>query len=195
VLRVSFANPSCEGGVRFRIDCEADLIRLLFASPATAPPSELAYSGGPAACRDGRPEAALRAVGVIGSKGPDRLNVSRVRTPYLGPHSHIEGLLGGDVIKGTNTDDKIISGPDGTGPDDRDTVMGIGGQDRVVSGRGKDIVKGGHDHDVLRGGSADDRLFGEYARDALFGNAGHDLLVGGPGRDRFPDTRGDEHIR
>ena len=190
VLRISFANPSCESGVRFRIDCEAGLIRLLFASPASAPPSELAYSGGPAACRERGSEEALRAVSVIGSRGPDRLNVSRVRTPYLGPHSHIEGLLGDDVIEGTATPDKIISGPGGEGRDDRDVVLGFAGDDIIVSGRGKDIVRGGRSHDVLRGGSANDRLFGEQDRDALFGNSGHDLLVGGPGRDRFPDARG-----
>jgi hypothetical protein len=187
VLTASFKDPGCRDGVFFKLRCASGDIQIRFASPSSAPRSELPYEGGPADCiRD------VWAIGLKTTAGPDMIDVERVRTAYIGPYSVIRSFDGDDVINGTGGDETIVSGPrsDGSGDDDR--VRANGGKDRVISGRGQDRVKGGRYHDILRGGSADDRLYGEFQRDRLAGGAGQDLLVGGPGRDSFPNSGNDE---
>lgn len=66
--------------------------------------------------------------------------------------------------------------PQGTPPDQGDTLRG---------GGGNDIVYGGAGNDTLDGGAGKDELRGQSGNDLLIGGPGDDWLEGGPGRDRF----------
>ena len=67
------------------------------------------------------------------------------------------------------------------------TLMGMGGDDRLYGGPG-----GGNDE--LHGGAGNDRLFGGHGRDEMYGGAGDDHLIGGAGKDTFYGGYGSDTI-
>ena len=68
----------------------------------------------------------------------------------------------------------------------RNTIFGLGGDDRI-SGRGN--------NDVLHGDAGDDILFGGGGRDRLYGGADDDTLDGGSRADRFWAGDGNDTLR
>lgn len=97
------------------------------------------------------------------------------------------------TMRGTSGRDRIRGTP---GKDvicalaGRDVVRSLGGADEIFGGKGKDRLLGGRHGDRLRGGPAADRLRGGPGRDRLSGGPGRDDVAGGPGRDRCPGERG-----
>jgi Ca2+-binding RTX toxin-like protein len=121
----------------------------------------------------------------------------------------ITGGGGSDSIVGGFGDDSITSGGEGT-PDrgfpatpvtpavtpdadpfnDRDTVIGGGGNDTIFTGDdndlvdggdGNDFIDGGFDDDTINGGDGDDTIIGSEGSDSLIGGGGNDLIYGGAG--------------
>jgi glycerophosphoryl diester phosphodiesterase len=80
------------------------------------------------------------------------------------------GLLGDDIIYGTEGDD-ILRGDQNS----RDAGVGQVG--------GNDLIYGGAGNDRLGGKSGNDTLFGEIGNDRIWGDDGDDLLWGGLGND------------
>ncbi|MGR3625843.1 MAG: Hint domain-containing protein [Limimaricola sp.] len=80
--------------------------------------------------------------------------------------------------------------------DDRDTVYGGAGNDRIHTGDDRDTVYGGTgadridagiDDDFVDGGAGDDHLTGGEGNDTIFGGAGDDTILGGLDP-RYPDS-------
>ena len=67
------------------------------------------------------------------------------------------------------------------------TLMGMGGDDRLYGGPG-----GGHD--MMYGGAGNDRIYGGHGRDEMYGGKGDDILVGGPDKDTFYGGFGSDTI-
>ncbi|EYD71849.1 Hint domain-containing protein [Limimaricola hongkongensis] len=72
--------------------------------------------------------------------------------------------------------------------DDRDTVYGGAGDDRIHTGDDRDTVYGGTgadridagiDDDRVDGGAGDDHLIGGEGNDTIYGGAGDDTIIGG----------------
>ena len=75
------------------------------------------------------------------------------------------------VLYGTPGDDTLVGAKGGN---QRQIIMGYGGNDTLIGGNGGDC---------LVGGDGDDQLYGGNAKDILIGGAGDDLLDGGNGKD------------
>ncbi|WP_134678860.1 M10 family metallopeptidase [Paracoccus ravus] len=84
-----------------------------------------------------------------------------------------------------------------------DSVTGDGGKDRVFAGDGNDTVAGGAGNDSLYGDAGNDsmtgddgndRLFGRDGNDTLMGNDGTDVLNGGDGNDRLVGNGGNDTL-
>lgn len=84
---------------------------------------------------------------------------------------------GNDVILGTPQAETIVA----LGGNDR--ICGGGGADALYGGPGADVVEGGAGADDLRGGAQNDVLRGGTGRDRLVGGAQQDRCAGGPQRD------------
>lgn len=121
--------------------------------------------------------------------------------------------VGSDLVFGGRGNDLIFAGASGLGQlpdrgypglypadadpfDDRDTVYGGAGDDRIFTGddndliyagRGSDLVDGGFDDDTIYGGAGRDTLIGGEGADLIYGGAGDDLIFGGLGPGA-PDT-------
>lgn len=74
----------------------------------------------------------------------------------------------------------------------RMTVYGRDGNDRISfgnpssfadGGRGNDTISGGNSADTIYGGAGDDRLTGGSGADTIHGGPGNDYIHGGPGAD------------
>jgi len=64
-----------------------------------------------------------------------------------------------------------------------DTLLGLGGYDKLYGYDGNDLLDGGDGNDYLDGGSGNDSLYGGTGYDYLDGGAGNDSLNGGTGYD------------
>ena len=91
----------------------------------------------------------------------------------------IEHLTGSDM-------DDILAG-DGR----MNTIMGMGGNDKIYGGPGGDADT---NEDMLHGGDGDDMIFGGVGEDTLNGDDGNDMLVGGPGQDTYDGGAGNDMI-
>jgi Ca2+-binding RTX toxin-like protein len=89
------------------------------------------------------------------------------------------GPTTGSRIRGTARDDVL------RGNDRANTIIGLGGDDRLSGGPGRDLLRGDSDRDLLDGGRGNDRLYGGTGRDTLVGQSGDDRLFGGSGNDRL----------
>lgn len=91
----------------------------------------------------------------------------------------IEHLTGSD-------NDDILAG-DGR----MNTIMGMGGDDKIYGGPGGDADS---NEDTLDGGAGNDMIFGGAGDDTLMGGAGDDMLWGGPGTDTYDGGAGNDMI-
>lgn len=73
---------------------------------------------------------------------------------------------------------------DGTEDDDimegnseRNSIYGLGGDDKLVGGAGNDGLHGGRGDDELTGGPGDDLLFGSPGRDSFDCGLGNDQII------------------
>jgi len=95
-----------------------------------------------------------------------------------------------------------------TGTDQRDQIVGRGGDDTIHALAARDLVRGGAGNDTLDGGRGCDRVFGGAGGDTieggpgfsfgrfrcerLHGGLGSDVSSGGPGRDFMSGGQGDD---
>ncbi len=93
----------------------------------------------------------------------------------------------GCTIVGTPGDDEKL-----TGTILRDTMCGLGGNDRILGFAGDDIIHGGPGDDAILGNAGDDILFGNEGDDILNGGDDDDLLVGAEGDDTGNGGAGDD---
>ncbi|MEO1139270.1 MAG: Hint domain-containing protein [Pseudomonadota bacterium] len=117
------------------------------------------------------------------------------------------GDQGDDVIDTSGGDNLIdfetfIGVPFETGLaqfDDRDTVIGGGGNDSITTGDdadfitgdlGNDTIDGGIDDDTISGGLGDDSIIGGLGNDSIDGGQGDDTIIAGV--DAFSDYVGDD---
>ncbi|MDG1737352.1 MAG: Hint domain-containing protein [Paracoccaceae bacterium] len=105
---------------------------------------------------------------------------------------------GGDPIDDYYSDYEALSGPstaddpklphegfysDPNPDDDRDSVVGRGGQDTIFTGDDSDTISGGDDADYLDGGIDADSIDGDGGADTIIGGHGSDTIDGGFGDD------------
>ena len=129
-----------------------------------------------------------------------------------GGNDLIDGGRGNDTIDAGTGDDTIDAGGvsadddysdyEGSGPvaddpklpieglysdpnpdDDRDSVVGRGGEDVIFTGDDDDTISGGDDNDYLDGGIDDDFIEGDGGADTIIGGHGSDTIYGGFGSD------------
>ena len=72
------------------------------------------------------------------------------------------------------------------------TVMALGGDDRVWGGFFRDWIEGGAGNDSITGREGDDTLFGGADADRLEGWVGNDVLYGGTGADSLTGDSGND---
>ena len=89
------------------------------------------------------------------------------------------GTALGDALDGTEERDVIL----GLGGDD--TITGLGADDDLDGSAGNDEIDGGGGHDNLSGGSGNDLLLGGDGNDSLNPGSGTDTMTGGDGGDLF----------
>ncbi|CAH1208159.1 hypothetical protein PAECIP111893_02849 [Paenibacillus plantiphilus] len=87
---------------------------------------------------------------------------------------------------GTEGNDSQVGG------EERNDMLGLGGNDTLDGGAGNDALNGGAGNDVLNGGVGDDILDGGVGNDSLQGQAGNDRLSGGDGDDLLNGGLGDD---
>ncbi|MDR3212381.1 MAG: putative Ig domain-containing protein [Azoarcus sp.] len=75
-----------------------------------------------------------------------------------------------------------------------ETVLGLGGNDRIYGGAGNDRLEGGEGNDTLYGDAGNDRLLGDQGNDTLYGAAGDDWLEGGEGDDTLRGEAGNDRL-
>lgn len=92
-------------------------------------------------------------------------------------------------IYGSNAADDIIEGGN-----NKDHLVGLGGDDLLVGNLGDDLIEGRDGHDQLYGGAGQDRLAGHGGNDLLAGGSGDDNLQGGAGRDVLYGNEGNDRL-
>jgi len=105
---------------------------------------------------------------------------------------------GGDPLTDYYSDYEALSGPptaddpklpiegfysDPNPDDDRDLVIGRGGQDTIFTGDDSDTISGGDDADYIDGGIDADSISGDGGSDTIIGGHGSDTIDGGFGDD------------
>jgi len=96
----------------------------------------------------------------------------------------------GGVIYGTQGNDTLNL----AGSNQRQIVMGYGGNDVIYGGNSGDCLVGGPGNDRITGGNAKDVLLGEDGDDVLDGGNGKDVLDGGTGVDICDGGNGKDTI-
>ena len=115
---------------------------------------------------------------IVGTDGPDFLKGTR------GPDV-IVGLGGTDEIWAFAGNDLVCGGPN-PDSDDREYILGGGGDDKLSGGSGSDELQGERGDDILRGGPggwAGNVLNGRDGNDRIYGGNGDDQIWGGDGND------------
>ncbi|MBJ6126140.1 SdrD B-like domain-containing protein [Microvirga splendida] len=85
-------------------------------------------------------------------------------------------------------------GQNGYGGNDRDKLIGAGGDDNLYGNEGVNGLNGKDGNDQLYGGNSRDVMIGGSGDDIGYGNGGDDLIVGGAGSDRLYGTGGADYI-
>lgn len=85
-------------------------------------------------------------------------------------------------------------GQNGYGGNDRDKLIGAGGDDNLYGNEGVNGLNGKGGNDQLFGGNTRDIMIGGIGDDIGYGNGGDDLIVGGAGSDRLYGTGGADYI-
>ncbi|MDF2688114.1 MAG: hypothetical protein K0Q80_1079, partial [Microvirga sp.] len=85
-------------------------------------------------------------------------------------------------------------GQNGYGGNDRDKLIGAGGDDNLYGNEGVNGLNGKEGNDQLYGGNTRDVMIGGSGDDIGYGNGGDDLIVGGAGSDRLYGTGGADYI-
>lgn len=98
----------------------------------------------------------------------------------------IEGSENADVLNGYNGN--INYG------DNKETIYGYGGNDRIFGNGGDDTLYGGDGDDTLYGDSGNDSLYGDEGDDVIYGNEGDDTIHGGNGYDTIHGGNGNDLI-
>lgn len=143
------------------------------------------------------------SVKVDGGPGDDRIalhsNTSR---------GVVQGGLGNDYIRGSKSHDRIYAGPSRNpgGQSDRDTVLGLGGNDRIYdySGTGNQLYGLTGSDRIYSLGNAVSEIHGGNGTDFLFSNGGvtsggvKEKLFGEQGNDRLradqPNNNGPAYL-
>ena len=76
----------------------------------------------------------------------------------------------------------------------KNTLVGTDNRDRLLGKGGNDKLRGGASEDILLGGRGNDKLFGDACSDLLRGGLGNDKLKGGTGNDRLRGDRGNDKL-
>ncbi len=120
------------------------------------------------------------------------------RPKCAGHSATIVGSQGRDVIKAPKKGRQSIVT---LGGNDRvlsyrhtDWVCTGPGNDVVFAGTGRDFVRAGGGNDYVDGGRGKDKIYGGAGRDELQGNAGGDRMLGGSGVDRMYGELQDDRI-
>ena len=124
---------------------------------------------------------------VEGTAGADLIDAAYVGDPEGDRIDNVDSL---DVYTDQPLDSdipssftEILGGP--VLGDNRDAVLGYGGNDTIIAGGADDVVYGGDGDDSLFGGLGDDVLVGDAGDDTLIGGNGINRLFGGEGQDLF----------
>jgi Ca2+-binding RTX toxin-like protein len=83
------------------------------------------------------------------------------------------------VTVGTNQKDTV------NGTSGADKIFGLNGDDTINAGAGIDLICGGNGAGTVNGGPGDDTIDGSTGNDILKGDDGDDILIGGQGNDRL----------
>ncbi len=110
----------------------------------------------------------------IDVSGPDATALPDVGYPYQSPDP-VSGNLIPFPGYAADTDPE----------DDKDTVFGGAGDDRIITG---------DDNDVIDGGTGSDRISAGFDDDTVYGRTGFDLIEGGEGNDYIEGGAGDDII-
>ncbi|KUR72631.1 hypothetical protein AQZ52_05165 [Novosphingobium fuchskuhlense] len=139
---------------------------------------------GTAASEGGPSDLMLRAAGLVGSNGADKIYGN-------GGNDDLFGRGGNDALIGGSGDDNLFGG------------LGI---DVLQGGTGNDYLEAGSENDRAYGGAGNDTLVGVLAdghtalidggsgADTLFGAGGRDILLGGTGNDRIDGGLGNDAL-
>lgn len=130
---------------------------------------------------------------LIGGKGNDTIdggaNNDTINSSSTDPNDYYSDY-GDTPGGGTSYDDPKFdpSGIEGwfTDPnpdDDRDLVLGRGGDDVIFTGDDADTLDGGDGNDSLHGGIDDDLIYGGQGADSIIGGHGSDTIDGNDGAD------------
>ncbi|EEW26410.1 Hint domain-containing protein [Rhodobacter ferrooxidans] len=135
---------------------------------------------------------------VVGGAGNDLID-GGVGDDILNGESGNDTVIGGDgndQVAGLDGDDVIDTSGGGSNPlpdrgypglfpadadpfDDRDTVYGGTGNDRITTGDDNDWIEAGYGNDTVDGGFDDDTIQGRQGNDSIIGGEGSDLIDGG----------------
>lgn len=146
---------------------------------------------------------------VVGSNGPNRITVAKVRERLLGlggkdklrvksgKNTCVDGGAGNDTITAGNNPVRAygLNGNDtikvGNG---RDFVAGGNGNDHITVGKGRDTVYGNNGNDAIRAGNGSDLLTGGAGNDVIRAGNGNDKVFGNEGNDRIFVGRGRDKV-
>ncbi|KAG1715449.1 Iron-regulated protein FrpC [Nymphon striatum] len=116
---------------------------------------------------------------IIGSHGSDTL----------------DGGGGNDYIDGSNVPALELTDDVDTVPEnDRDSIIGGGGDDTLLGGDDDDTLLGGSGDDVIDGGIDEDSIVGGSGDDTITGGQGADTIDGGDGRDNIIGADGGDEV-
>ena len=93
------------------------------------------------------------------------------------------------LFQGSDGDDVIDSDTPGN-----DTLLGLGGLDRLTASLGDDLLDGGDGHDTLAGGEGNNTIWGAGGNDLISAAGGHDLILAGEGNDTVESGSGNDTI-
>jgi len=135
---------------------------------------------------------------LTGAGGADTIIGGRGNDTIDGGTGNDSINAGGDPLTDYYSDYEALTGPataddpnlpregfysDPNPDDDRDLVIGRGGQDTIFTGDDSDTISGGDDADYIDGGIDGDSIAGDGGDDTIIGGHGADTIDGGFGND------------
>ncbi len=134
----------------------------------------------------------VRAEGIEGTSGADRIDLTNVADVDLGPDGVIDGGGGNDLLVGNDQGQTILGGAG------NDTLRGNGGNDELDGGAGNDRVEGGAGNDTITVGNGRDTVFGDGGRDTFLVDDvidDNDSIDGGSGADTVRTESGTGNLQ